>query len=138
METTVVNIMDIERYQFAGVIAKDKKSIPWTDFINGLESSWILIVVLNFIAFYYMSPCSVFFFFFFFRIFWPSDTFYRNSENRKENGKRRTGSGDVASWIWTSIAYMSTVAQCIGTHASTTVDGIIVVFLKGNISMCND
>lgn len=28
METTVVNIMDIERYQFAGVIGNDKKSIP--------------------------------------------------------------------------------------------------------------
>lgn len=34
METTVVNIMDIERYQFAGVIGKDKKSIPWTDIIT--------------------------------------------------------------------------------------------------------
>lgn len=31
----------------------------------------------------------------------------------------------------------STVAKCIGAHASTTADGIIVVFLKGNISMSN-
>ncbi len=63
METTVVNIMDIERYQFAGVIGWDNKSIPWTDFMNGLESTWILIVVLNFIAFYYMCPCNVFYLF---------------------------------------------------------------------------
>lgn len=37
METTVVNIMDIERYQFLGITGKDKESVPWTDFINGLE-----------------------------------------------------------------------------------------------------
>lgn len=51
METTVVINMDIERYQFASVIGKDKESIPWTDFINGLESTSILVAVLNFIAF---------------------------------------------------------------------------------------
>lgn len=89
----MVNIMDIERYQFAGVIGKDKKSIPRTDFVNGLESTWILIVLLN------LCPCGVFYLCL--RILFGLLTlfFFRNSESRKENGERRTGSGDVASWI---------------------------------------
>lgn len=41
METTVVNIMDIERYQFSGVIGNDKESIPGQIIFHGLESTWI-------------------------------------------------------------------------------------------------
>lgn len=50
METTVVNIMDIERYQFSGVIGNDEESIPGQIIFSWVGKYLDLLVSLNFLS----------------------------------------------------------------------------------------